>query len=122
MSRLLHLQSFLLFPGIEIQLQWLKGQESTSQIPRRELSSHNACLLILIWTFTVSKPSQPELTSPASLLAQELISAWMAPVNNCGEEIRCNESAHYAQLYHKRYHLLNNSSMERRRTWNGSHH
>src|SRR5215471_10178901 len=87
-----HARPFVLFPTIERQSRWLRSCENNLEIPRKELISHNAFLRILNQTFTVTRPSQHVLDSLVSFFAQELISAWMVPVNYHGAEIRCNNS------------------------------
>ena len=112
-----HARPFVLFPAIESQSNWLRRRENSTEIPRKELISHNAFLRILNRTFTVTRPSQHVLDSLVSFFAQELISAWMVPMNVYGAEIRCNNSVTDAQLYHRRYpHLLRLAMLLR---WNG---
>lgn len=97
---------FVLFPAIEERTAWLKCRENSVEIPRDELVSHNAFLRILNRTYMLTRPNQHVLDALVSYFAQELIAAWMVPMNIHGAEIRCNNSAYDAWLYHRRYPLL----------------
>jgi hypothetical protein len=113
-----HARPFVLFPAIESQSAWLRSCENCLEIPRKELISHNTFLGILNRTFTVTRPSQHVLDRLVSFFAQELISAWMVPMNIYGAEIRCNNSVADARLYHRRYpHLLRLAMLLR---WNNA--
>lgn len=108
---------FVLFSAIEKQSSWLKTRENSSEIPRAELISHNVFLRILNRTFTAIRPTEHELNRLVSFFAQELISAWMVPMNVYGAELRYNKSVRDTRLYHQRYPLLQRLAMLLR--WNG---
>jgi hypothetical protein len=111
-----HARSFALFPAIHKQIEWLKRRENLSEIPRQELLSHNAFLRILTRTFSVTRPSPYELDALVTFFSQELISAWLVPMNQFGAEIRINDSLHDTRIYHQRYPLLRRLAMILR--WN----
>jgi hypothetical protein len=101
-----HARGFTLFRSIQSETQWLTRQQNLRRIPRQELLSHNALLRLLNRAYAVTRPS-PETTSAlAELYANELIVAWMVPVNVHGVEIRVNDSLEDTRLYHERYPLL----------------
>src|SRR5208282_897849 len=93
---------FVLFSAIESQSSWLSHSNHSTEIPRDELISHNAFLRILNRSFTVLRPGPHELDRLVSFFAQELISAWMVPMNVHGAELRINNSVHDTRIYHQR--------------------
>jgi hypothetical protein len=109
---------YLVFMAIENESQLLKSQQGANEIPRDEIISHNAFLRLINGLYTTTQPTEKALESLVALYAQEIISAWMVPVNEHGAEIRFNDSLEDTNLYHQRYPLLQRLGMILR--WNGA--
>lgn len=101
-----HARTFTLFRSIQNETEWLRRQQNSRRIPRQELLSHNAFLGLVNRAYAVTRPSPETASALAKLYANELIVAWMVPVNVHGAELRLNDSLEDTKLYHKRYPLL----------------
>jgi len=101
-----HARAFTMFLAIEERTKWLQRHHNARRIPRNELLSHNAFLRLANRTFTATRPSQETTKALATYYANELIAAWMVPVNVHGYELRYNDSLEDQRLYQERYPLL----------------
>jgi hypothetical protein len=115
-----HCRPVVLYSTIELRTEWLEQYENTKEIPRDELLSHNAFVRSLTRTLTISRPVEHVLDALVSYFAQELIHAWMYPVNERGLELRFNDSIEDTRIYHQRYPLLARLAFILR--WNGVGH
>jgi hypothetical protein len=112
-----HCRPVILFGAIENRTEWLEQYENTKEIPHNEIISHNAFIRSLTRALTISRPAEHIMESLSSYFAQELIHAWMFPVNEHGAELRLNDSIEDTRIYHQRYPLLSRLAFILR--WNG---
>jgi hypothetical protein len=110
---------FILRLMIPNQIRWLHGVHGQQFIPREELRSHNAFLQIINRTYTIGRPREETLQVLVDLFIEEMISAWLVPMNEYGAEELINSSQRDMSLYHRRYPLLLRLSLILRWNWAG---
>jgi hypothetical protein len=110
-------RSYPVFLAIDNESQLLQSQQGAQEIPREDIQSHNDFLRLINRVYTTTQPSEQTFRSLVALFAQEMISAWMVPVNEHGAELRINDSLEDHNLYHERYPLLQRLATILR--WNG---
>ena len=74
----------MLLQASRAEIYWLRAHECSSEIPRAEITSHNALLRTLNRTYAFIPPDPDMLDTLANLYAQELISAYLFPTNVMG--------------------------------------
>jgi len=110
---------FILRLRIQEQIRWLQRCEREQIIPRKKLKSHNAFLRIVTRTYGCHRPTEEALLDLVELYVQEMITAWLVPMNEHGAEKLINNSQRDMRLYHRRYPLLLRLGMILRWNWAG---